>query len=264
MKRSDARKIKVSGEDRSIGRSSVSEDSVGADTGKETEKVNDSTQIENEEFASSESQNTETQGQGSEGQESQEQGSEAQEKGSEDRQKASASDENYDKYLRALADLENVKKRHAKERSDLIRYAGEHLARDLVEVLDNLELALKQKGPAVNDELLKGVDMIYKQFVSALEKHAVSSESAIGKPFDPQKHQAMTSVPSTEFEPGMVMEEYRKAYFFKDRLLRPGQVVVAASPDTVSSKKETPEGGEVQSSNDGDDGLGKELGEEMG
>lgn len=231
MKRSDARRIKVSGEEQTTVQSRVSEDSIGADgmLGEE---------VESDDSASVDSQNSESQGTESK--------TESKKQEAEDQHQSPGRDENYDKYLRALADLENVKKRHAKERSDLIRYAGEHLARDLVEVVDNLELALKQKGPAVNDELLKGVEMIYKQFVSILEKHAVSSESAIGKAFDPQKHQAMTSVPTTEFEAGMVMEEYRKAYFFKDRLLRPGQVVVAASPEVEPSKQDEVEDGEPQ------------------
>ena len=149
--------------------------------------------------------------------------------------------ENYDKYLRAVADLENVKKRAMKERSELLKYGGESLARDLLEVVDSLELALAQNYPGANEELLKGVKLVLDLFGSVFERHTIRAESAVGQPFDPEKHQAMTSVPTTEHPHNSVMQEFRKAYFFKDRLLRPGQVVVAtntAAADAAASKTE--------------------------
>lgn len=134
---------------------------------------------------------------------------------------------NYDNYLRALADLDNYKKRALKERSEIIRYAGESLARDLVEVLDNLELALSQRAPGVNEELLKGVEMIRDQFLAVFSRYEIKGEPTVGMPFDPNKQQAMASVPTKDHPPGTVVEEYKKTYFFKDKLLRTGQVVVA-------------------------------------
>lgn len=136
---------------------------------------------------------------------------------------------NYDNYLRAVADLDNYKKRALKERSEILRYAGENLARDMVEVLDNLELALAQRAPGANEELLKGIEMIRDQFRIALEKHQVVAECGVGKPFDPNKQQAMATVPSDEYPPGTVIEEFKKTYLFKDKVLRVGQVVVAAA-----------------------------------
>lgn len=138
---------------------------------------------------------------------------------------------NYDNYLRTLADLDNYKKRAIKERSDLLKYAGEALAADLIEVLDNLDLALAQRAPGTNEDLLKGIEMIRDQFVAALARHDVRGVSGLGKQFDPNMQQAMASVPTEEAEPGTVIEEYKKAYFFKDKLLRTGQVVVAAAPE---------------------------------
>ncbi len=144
--------------------------------------------------------------------------------------------ENYDKYLRALAELENYKKRALKERSDLLRYAGEHLARDLLDVVDNLERAGKEQPQGVSEEFFKGIQMILSQFQQVLEKHGIKGEYEIGKNFDPEKHQAMTAVPTDDFEPGTIMEQFNKTYFFKDKLLRPAQVVVAKKPEDPSQE----------------------------
>ena len=140
--------------------------------------------------------------------------------------------ENYDKYLRALAELENHKKRTLKERSELIRYAGEHLARDLLDVVDNLERACQQQPNGVSDEFFKGVAMILSQLKGVLEKHSIRGESVVGQSFDPEKHQAMAVIPSSIHAPGTIIEEFCKSYFFKDKLLRPAQVVVVREEET--------------------------------
>lgn len=139
----------------------------------------------------------------------------------------SEAENNYDKYLRAIAELENYKKRAVKERSDLIRYGGEGMARDLLTVLDDLHRALEQSQGEQNSELFRGVQMILEQFVGTFERHGIRAEESKGMPFDPGKHEAVASVPTDEHAPGTVMEEFRKAYYFRDRLLRPAQVVVA-------------------------------------
>lgn len=140
------------------------------------------------------------------------------------------SKENYDKYLRAVAELENFKRRAQKERSDLLKYNGENIARDLLEVLDNLERAIAVSETSTGEEFVSGVKMICEQFRQIFDRHGIRAESAIGDQFDPTKHEALASVPTEEKESNSVIDEYRKAYFFKDRLLRPGQVVVAVKP----------------------------------
>jgi molecular chaperone GrpE len=136
--------------------------------------------------------------------------------------------ENYDKYLRAVAELENFKKRFAKERSEILKYAGENLARDLLDVIDNLERAIKNSDQDKESQLYIGVKLILDSFTGILERHSIKSESALGAMFDPSKQEALASVPTAEKEPGTVLDEYRKAYFFKDKVLRHAQVVVAA------------------------------------
>ncbi len=151
--------------------------------------------------------------------------------------------ENYDKFLRAVAEMENVKKRSKKERSDLLRYAGEGMARELLEVVDSLELALKQRAAeAEPNEFSRGIEMIRDQFVSTFERFGIKGESALGKKFDPELHEAMVSVPTDEHPAGTVIEEYKKTYRFRDKLLRAGQVVVATAPE-VEEKADGDQGG---------------------
>jgi len=146
------------------------------------------------------------------------------------------SKENYDKYLRAAAELDTFKRRAQKERSDLLKYGGESMARDLLEVLDNLERAISVASTAAagsagsgGEEFIAGIKMIAEQYRQTFERHGIRGESGLGKPFDPAKQEALASVPTEDKPAGEVIEEFRKTYFFKDKLLRTGQVVVTAT-----------------------------------
>lgn len=136
--------------------------------------------------------------------------------------------QNFDKYLRAVAELENFKKRTAKERAELLRYAGEHLAVDVIGVLDDLERAAQQEATGSAEDILKGVKLIYDRFVGVLEKHSIKGVEAIGGAFDPGSQEALAIVPTADHAADTVMEQFRKAFFFKDKLIRTAQVVVAA------------------------------------
>lgn len=133
-----------------------------------------------------------------------------------------------DKYLRALADAENIRKRAVKERSDLIKYQGEQIIVDLLSVVDDFELALANSGTEI-EKFRQGVEMIHKRFLEVLGKWDVRGESAVGRSFDPVKHEAISKVSSPDAEPGSVVNELKKAFFYKDKLIRPGQVIVAVS-----------------------------------
>lgn len=156
--------------------------------------------------------------------------------------------ENYDKYLRAVAELENFRKRTMRERADLLRYAGENLARDILEVADNLERALAADSSAQED-FIKGIRLTYDRLLSILEQHGIKGEPAVGKPFDPTKHEALASVPTDGAAAGTVLDEFKKAYFFKDKLLRVAQVVVA-----TASEAPVPNGADTEE-DDGETGA---------
>jgi molecular chaperone GrpE len=138
--------------------------------------------------------------------------------------------ETKDRYLRLMAEFENFKRRTLKEQSELLRYQGERLVVDLLEVVDNLELALNHAS-ADPDKLKTGLEMTHKVFLERLGKWEIRGESGVGSTFDPQKHAAISRVPGSDAKPGTIIGELKKAYFYKDKLIRPGEVVVASSTD---------------------------------
>jgi molecular chaperone GrpE len=148
--------------------------------------------------------------------------------------------QNYDQFLRQVAELENFKKRLAREKGEAIRFANESLIKDLLPVLDNLERAVEHARDGGNGKpLLEGIEMVLKVFLEVLAKHGVTQISAIGEPFDPEKHEAIAQVESEEHQPNTVVAEHHRGYYLLDRLLRPSLVSVSKEPE----KKEKKEGG---------------------
>jgi molecular chaperone GrpE len=147
--------------------------------------------------------------------------------------------ENYDRYLRQIAELENFKKRANREKDEAIRFANEALVKDLLPVVDNLERAVAHSKDGGNGKpLVEGVEMVLRGFFDILAKHGVIPISAVGQPFDPQKHEAMAQVESTTYDPNTVIEEYHKGYLLRDRLLRPALVSVAKTPKSQGKKND--------------------------
>jgi molecular chaperone GrpE len=135
--------------------------------------------------------------------------------------------ENYNKYLRALADLENYKKRAVKEKSDLIKYGNENLLRDFLPILDSLDRALDTASNSNNfDSFREGLTLVRNQFLCCLEKYGVEPIAACGQDFDPNVHEAMLEVASAAHEDSKVVDEYEKGYLLQGRLLRPSKVSV--------------------------------------
>jgi molecular chaperone GrpE len=133
-----------------------------------------------------------------------------------------------DRYLRLAADFENFKRRTLKEQSELLKYQGEKIVVDMLEVLDNLELALSHAS-ASQDSLKTGLEMVHKLFVERLGKWQIRGESSVGAQFDPQKHAAISRVPGAEA--GVIVGELKKPYYYKDKLIRCGEVIVATAGD---------------------------------
>ena len=139
-----------------------------------------------------------------------------------------------DRALRALAEVENVRKRLERERDEARMYSVARFARDILTVADNLSRALAALTPdlrnTANDALkavLEGVEATQRELQSALGRHGVRPIEAEGKRFDPHLHQAIAEVPAQNAEPGTVMHVVQEGYTIGDRLLRPAMVTVA-------------------------------------
>ena len=136
-----------------------------------------------------------------------------------------------DRWLRERADLENVKKRAARERADTIRFATESLLKDLLPVVDNLERAVEHaRSGGDGQPLVEGVALVLKALLDVLERHGVTRVAAKGEAFDPAHHEAMAHVETTAHDPNVVVEEHQPGYRLNDRLLRPALVSVAKPP----------------------------------
>jgi len=139
-------------------------------------------------------------------------------------------DENWDKYLRTAAELENVRKRAARDVEKAHKFAVERFATDILAVCDSLEMALATEGDVSVDSLREGNEATLKLLGSVLSRFSVEELDPHGEPFDPELHEAMTMQPSEEVEPGTVVIVIQKGYALNGRLLRPARVVVASEP----------------------------------
>ncbi|HYB98596.1 MAG TPA: nucleotide exchange factor GrpE [Candidatus Limnocylindrales bacterium] len=137
--------------------------------------------------------------------------------------------DNYNRFLRAKADLDNIQKRHQRELADRAKFEGEALIRDLLPVVDDLERALEHAAASTGADstLADGVGLVLRGMLGALRRHGVERLEAEGKPFDPNEHEAVSMVETDEAPAGTVIAVHRPGYRMKDRLLRPAMVSVA-------------------------------------
>jgi len=143
-------------------------------------------------------------------------------------------DELRDKFMRALADAENARKRGERDRREAEQYGGSKLARDMLPVYDNMKRALE----AVNDDLraqaeglIEGVELTMRELLNIFEKHGISRISPeVGDTFDPQVHQAMFEAPVPDTKAGQIIQVMAEGFLLHDRLLRPAQVGVSSNP----------------------------------
>jgi molecular chaperone GrpE len=143
-------------------------------------------------------------------------------------------DELKDRMLRIAADFENYKKRSRKEQTDAVAQAREAVLRDLLEVADNLERATTQtaggNGSVDGAAVLKGVNLVLRQFQQKLERYDVKPFEAAGQPVDPRVHEAISRVERADVPAGNVAVELQKGYKIGERLLRPAMVSVSTGP----------------------------------
>lgn len=140
-----------------------------------------------------------------------------------------------DQQLRAMAEAENTRRRAQREREDAAKYGAVGLARDLLNVADNLSRAIAAAPDSTDDEaikgLIEGITMVEKELAATLERHHVKPVPGVGEPFDHNLHQAVVELPSEDVEPGNIAQVLQTGYVLHDRLLRAGMVAVAKKPE---------------------------------
>lgn len=137
-----------------------------------------------------------------------------------------------DRLLRMSADWDNSKKRIQKEKEESLKYAAENILGDLLPIVDNFELGLLSSQNAQDAKSVAlGFQMVHIQITQFLKENGLEVIDAVGMPFDPHLHEALSHQETTEVEDGIVLSQTRKGYKIKDRLLRPAAVVVAKKPE---------------------------------
>jgi molecular chaperone GrpE len=139
-------------------------------------------------------------------------------------------DDNWDRYLRAAAETENVRKRASRDVEHARKYALEGFGAEILTVKDSLELGLEAAETADADSIAEGNLATLKLLTTALERFGITEIDPIGEPFDPERHEAINMQPSADAEPGSVLAVVQKGYSLNGRLLRPAMVVVASAP----------------------------------
>lgn len=158
-----------------------------------------------------------------------------------------------DKYLRALADQDNFRKRVEKEKSELFNYGLTNFIKELLPIVDTLESALieAQKSSDNSTSMTEGIKLILTKFHATLKKHGVKEIEALNKPFDPSVHEAIARTERNDVEPMTIVAEIGKGYVLKGRILRPSRVIVAveSSAQQDSSESEATENKEQEVDN---------------
>ncbi|WP_322891016.1 MULTISPECIES: nucleotide exchange factor GrpE [unclassified Yoonia] len=143
-------------------------------------------------------------------------------------------DEFRDKFMRALADAENTRKRADRDRREAENYGSARFARDMLPIYDNLRRALQSADEAeqdINKALLEGVELTMRELISVFKKHGIDPiVPQVGDRFDPQLHQAMFEAPLPRTKAGDIIQVAAEGFMLHDRLLRPAQVGVSSTP----------------------------------
>ncbi|OIR18669.1 protein GrpE [mine drainage metagenome] len=146
--------------------------------------------------------------------------------------------DNYSRYLRAVADLENFRKRTVREKDELRQYAASRVLEDLLPALDNLGLGLAAaKLPNADIKtIVGGVEMVLSQLKASLANHGLKEINPVGQPFDPHQHESIGHQPSSEVPAEAVLTVVRTGYSLNGRLLRPASVLLSSGPAAAEAK----------------------------
>ncbi len=133
-----------------------------------------------------------------------------------------------DRYARAMADFDNFRKRTARDREDLVKFAASDVIKAMLPTVDNLSLALEKAKDRADDPFVAGVKLVYDGLVKALADQGATPLDSVGEPFDANFHDSLAQLPSPDVEEGVVMNEVKRGWLLHGKLLRPAQVVVSA------------------------------------
>ncbi len=151
-------------------------------------------------------------------------------------EKAQQADESKERYVRALAEFENSKKRLEREREEFTRYAAERMVKALLPIVDSLDQALRSVDKRTDaDAIARGVALIHRQLLALLEKEGVKRIEAVGKPFDHDRHEAVQRVETDAAPENTVVEEIQVGYTMHGRVIRPSLVKVAVRPNASAA-----------------------------
>lgn len=154
-------------------------------------------------------------------------------------QEASAG--NYDLYLRAQAEIDNIRKRHKKDKEDWLKYSNEGLIKSLLPSLDNIEKALEHAGNSEAIHALReGIELTLKGLKESLSKSGLAEVRALGEVFDPCFHEAVSQIQDDSVKPGTILQELQRGYLLNGRLIRPA-IVVVSRPGSSSPASDTQE-----------------------
>jgi len=152
--------------------------------------------------------------------------------------------EQADAQLRLQAEFENFRRRSLKEKQESFKFGHQNLVKDLLSVVDNLERALEhgaQNAGAEAEGILDGVELVYREILGALAKHAVQEIEAEGETFDPAVYEAMGQIPNGEVPANTVLQVLQKGYVIHDRMIRPSRVIVSREPTADEAAAAHPE-----------------------
>ncbi|KAB7627906.1 nucleotide exchange factor GrpE [Alkalilimnicola sp. S0819] len=147
-------------------------------------------------------------------------------------------DENWEKFVRASAEADNIRRRAERDLQQAHKFGLEKFAADLLAVKDSLEMGLKAaEGSTDVARLREGSELTLKMLGQAFDRHGIAEVNPLGEKFDPERHEAMAMQPSAEQPPNTVLEVIQKGYLLKERLLRPAMVLVAKAPEEGPSTR---------------------------
>ena len=133
-----------------------------------------------------------------------------------------------DRYARAMADFDNFRKRMARDREDLVKFAASDVLKDILPTVDNLARALSEAKDKADDPFVAGVKLVYDGLLKALADHGATPLDSVGEPFDANFHEALAQLPSDDVDEGLVMNEVKRGWMLHGKLLRAAQVIVSA------------------------------------